>query len=121
MDVPNALRGYRYPTSKIARCPSFSRCRACSACQNYDPHQHECIICESRKPESNICSLERHSDHTQWCFIELERKFGKPLYHPDNKSYSAEIPISDDTEAEKLLKGISEYNRYGNIDTSDLK
>ena len=48
MNTPNTLSGYLYPSDRISRCPRFHACLASKKCQNYDPHQLDCSVCESR-------------------------------------------------------------------------
>ncbi len=48
MNTPNTLSGYLYPSDRISRCPMFHACVASKKCQNYDPHNLQCNLCESR-------------------------------------------------------------------------
>ena len=48
MNTPNTLSGYLYPSDRINRCPRFHACLASKKCQNYDQHNLECNLCESR-------------------------------------------------------------------------
>lgn len=48
MNTPNTLSGYLYPSLRVNRCPRFHACLASKKCQNYDQHNLECQVCETR-------------------------------------------------------------------------
>lgn len=54
MDTPNVLKGHLYPSSRVVRCPRWHRCIISQKCQNYNPHQLDCRICESRCRPANM-------------------------------------------------------------------
>lgn len=65
MQVPNLLMGELYPSTRVARCPRFSRCEVCQKCQNYNRHLLDCNLCESRlrvyeDPASGRPKIRRH-------------------------------------------------------------
>lgn len=56
MDTPNLLKGHLYPSNRVSRCPRFHACVACKKCQNFDRHQLDCQVCESRVyPKPLVC------------------------------------------------------------------
>lgn len=47
-EVSTILKGYLYPSMQVTRCPFYHRCLVTGKCQNYDPHQVHCSVCETR-------------------------------------------------------------------------
>ena len=116
MEVPNVMRGWFYPTTRISRCPSYHKCAACKGCQNYNKFQHICRICESRKPAGLECSLERHPDYIQWCLQELTKRMNMPMVHPDKKPGLVQGPEADQgDEFQKILEALEEFSHLGSI------
>lgn len=98
MEIPNVLRGHLYPTSRVSRCPRFHMCTVTKKCQNYDRHQLDCSVCESRTnahlidPESaplggHIPEGEYYPD-LQDAMGQLEKRLQKPFAHTDATSQS---------------------------------
>lgn len=115
MEIPNVMRGYFYPTTRVSRCPSYHGCSACKGCQNYNKHVLLCKVCESRKPEGLECSLERHPDYIQWCLQELTKRMKAPMFHPDKEMSAAPSSASQDKEYEKILNALEEFSHLGSI------
>ena len=103
MDTPPMLRGNNYPTHLSARCPAFDECKLCHACTKYNPHDLVCTICESRKSLDLICV---HTDAEQYKMVWLERFFGKPFAHPDDKQQEVSIPVAENKEWEQIADGL---------------
>ncbi len=88
MDTPNLLKGYLYPSSRVCRCPRFHACTVTKKCQNYDPHQLDCSICETRVPETRdqiggmLAEGEYYPD-IQDAIHTIETRLHKPMAHPD--------------------------------------
>lgn len=120
MEIPNVMRGYFYPTTRISRCPSYSGCFACRGCQNYNKHALVCVKCESRKPEGLECSLERHPDYIQWCLKELTKRMNMPMFHPDKETVKTEGVSQQgmsyvDTEYEQIINALTKFSHLGSI------
>lgn len=58
MEVPSAAKGHLYPSERTLRCLVFHPCLITRKCQNYNQHQHECVLCERRVfPQENLGGL----------------------------------------------------------------
>lgn len=112
MDVPNILKGYLYPSSRVSRCPRFHRCTVSNKCQNYDPHRLDCSLCELRVvremnqpledvPLGGILPEGEYVPDLQDAVKVLSEQTGVPLAHPDNPTQKVEA-LGDITD--KLAK-----------------
>lgn len=99
MEIGNLLRGALYPSTRVSRCPRFSRCTMCQKCQNFDRHNLECNHCENRLRiyEDNRVKRQLLCEHIpegeffpdlQDCKKEIESYLKKPAVHPDQKGQS---------------------------------
>lgn len=99
MEVPNLMRGSMYPSSRVARCPRFHRCIISNKCQNYDQHQHDCQVCESRVvsamnqpmvdvPLGGILPEGKYVPDLQDAIKTISEAINRPLAHPDAEEQS---------------------------------
>ena len=125
MDVPNAFKGYYYPSSRVARCSRFHMCTVTKKCQNFDRHLLECSVCESRTNahllDSDSVPLGGHLPEGEYypdlqdAFGELERMVGRPFAHPDQESQtlnSADIARNWERE-QRTIETIQTFSSVG--------
>jgi hypothetical protein len=132
MEIPNSLKGYFYPSSRVSRCPRFHACTITKKCQNFDRHLYECILCEQRtnthELDSDSVPLggylpegEYHPD-LQFAFAELERMTGRPFSHPDDEGQTMNsTDIARKWEREhRVVETIRQFTQLGSM-TMDEK
>lgn len=114
MEIPNLVKGYFYPSSRVCRCPRFHRCTITNKCQSFDLHLLECNVCEQRTdvhehdPESvplggYLPEGEYHPD-LQDAFANLERMLHKPFAHPDQEAQTLNsYDIAEKYQREKKI------------------
>ena len=92
METPNILKGFLYPSSRVSRCPRFSECLVSKKCQNYDPHQLDCAVCESRvTPQYFLGGYVPEGEYypdVQAAFKIITKRLHKAIAHPDSPHMS---------------------------------
>lgn len=119
METPNVLKGYLYPSSRVCRCPRFHACIATKKCQNYDPHQLDCSVCEQRTtlndnlggflPEGEYVPDLQDAIHT------LEEQLNKPMAHPDQQGQKGEDITNKYNKERKAADMLAHFMNDGTI------
>lgn len=99
MEAPNLLKGFLYPSSRVARCPRYHPCKVCKKCQVFDRHNLECVSCESRvRSEGNDTPIS--CDHIpegefipdmQHALVKIEEHLNRPAAHPDGPKQALSV------------------------------
>ena len=103
MDTPGPIRGQFYTTHLTTRCPNYKQCKACIMCENYNPHNPFCGLCEFAKPKNmrHSCSAKRIEG-----VILMEEITGMPRFSPNPKPQDAMIDVcttSFDPQKKELI------------------
>lgn len=125
MNTPNILAGYFYPSTMVSRCPRFHACTISKKCQNYDAHNYECAMCESRSnaherdpnsvPLGGYLAEGEYYPDLQNSIMELERLLNKSFAHPDMEpqKYNT-LDVANNMERErKIVDSIQHFTQLG--------
>lgn len=127
METPGMLSGHYYPSGRVCRCARFHQCVVTKKCQNYDAHNLQCNVCESRtnahEIDPNSVPLGGHIPEGEYypdlqdAITTLEDMLNTPFAHPDTESQTINSRnIARKYEREhKVTEMLSEFSSLGKL------
>lgn len=89
MTTPNLLRGGLYPTVHRSGCPRFHACTLTKKCQNFNRHDHACVVCESRvRPNPIVGGFLAEGEvmpDLQHAMAIMSRRLHTPFVDPEGR------------------------------------
>jgi hypothetical protein len=118
METPNLAKGYLYPSQRVARCPRCHLCAISHKCQNFDQHNLECAVCESRSPMGQdklggIIPEGEFVPDLQDAIHTVEQMMGNPMTHPDQEGQTIK-PYDISSNYDKVKKSTELLSKFLN-------
>ncbi len=115
METPPLLKGYLYDSTRVCRCPRFHACTISKKCQNYDPNQLDCSLCETAVDPpidlgGHLPEGEFYPD-IQDAIKTVQEALNKPLAHPDQEAQKINGPEITN-QYNKTRKSIEMLKRF---------
>lgn len=108
MTIPSVRRGFLYPTMLQSRCPRHHSCLITKKCQNYDRHNSECVMCESRvRPARDLGGLLPEGAYlfdAQATVKKISDQMGCQFGDPNAETRTMEAYSADSDETLRLTE-----------------